>query len=153
MSQLGLEILYEEGPCLVVNKPGGVLTQAPPGIDSVERRIINVSSGAAQTALAGGAVYGISKAAIEMLTASLAADHTAPGFRAITLRPGIFETGMQQFMRSHDRETFPSVDLFREFKDRGILKDPGEVAARVVERLVEGPVDHGRTYSHVDLQY
>jgi benzil reductase ((S)-benzoin forming) len=121
--------------------------------DSVERRIINVSSGAAQTALAGGAVYGISKAAIEMLTTSLAADHTAPGFRAITLRPGIFETGMQQFMRSHDRETFPSVDLFREFKDRGILKDPGEVAARVVERLVEGPVDHGRTYSHVDLQY
>ena len=35
----GFEILYEEGPCLVVNKPGGVLTQAPPGIDSVERRL------------------------------------------------------------------------------------------------------------------
>jgi RluA family pseudouridine synthase len=33
------EILYEEGPCLVVNKPPGVLTQAPPGIDSLEVRI------------------------------------------------------------------------------------------------------------------
>jgi 23S rRNA pseudouridine1911/1915/1917 synthase len=35
----GFEILYEEGPCLVVNKPPGVLTQAPPGIDSLELRI------------------------------------------------------------------------------------------------------------------
>jgi len=32
-------ILYEEGPCLVVCKPAGVLTQAPPGIDSVECRV------------------------------------------------------------------------------------------------------------------
>ncbi len=31
-----LEVLYEDGPCLVVNKPSGLLTQAPPGIDSLE---------------------------------------------------------------------------------------------------------------------
>ncbi len=31
-----LEILYDEGPCLVVNKPAGLLTQAPRGIDSIE---------------------------------------------------------------------------------------------------------------------
>jgi 23S rRNA pseudouridine1911/1915/1917 synthase len=35
----GFEILYEEGPCLVVSKPAGLLTQAPPGIDSLEARI------------------------------------------------------------------------------------------------------------------
>lgn len=34
-----LDILYEHGPCLVVNKPPGLLTQAPPGIDSLELRI------------------------------------------------------------------------------------------------------------------
>jgi 23S rRNA pseudouridine1911/1915/1917 synthase len=34
-----LEILYENGPCLVVAKPAGLLTQAPPGIDSLEARI------------------------------------------------------------------------------------------------------------------
>ena len=27
------------GPCLIVNKPGGLLTQGPPGIDSLEMRI------------------------------------------------------------------------------------------------------------------
>jgi 23S rRNA pseudouridine1911/1915/1917 synthase len=39
MSGAAIEILYEEGPCLVVNKPPGLLTQAPPGIDSLEGRI------------------------------------------------------------------------------------------------------------------
>ena len=32
-------MLYEQGALLVVNKPGGVLTQAPPGIDSMEVRV------------------------------------------------------------------------------------------------------------------
>jgi 23S rRNA pseudouridine1911/1915/1917 synthase len=35
----GFDILYEAGPCLVVAKPGGLLTQAPPTIDSLERRV------------------------------------------------------------------------------------------------------------------
>lgn len=36
-----IDILYEEGPCLVVNKPSGLLTQAPSYIDSLERQIKN----------------------------------------------------------------------------------------------------------------
>lgn len=39
MEPSGFEFLYEEGPCLVVAKPAGLLTQAPPYIDSLERRI------------------------------------------------------------------------------------------------------------------
>ena len=35
----GFDVLYEEGPCLAVDKPGGLLTQAPPHIDSLERRL------------------------------------------------------------------------------------------------------------------
>jgi 23S rRNA pseudouridine1911/1915/1917 synthase len=31
-----LDVLYDEGPVLVVNKPSGLLTQAPAGIDSLE---------------------------------------------------------------------------------------------------------------------
>jgi len=37
-----LEILYDEGPCLVVNKPPGLSTQAPPGIDSLEVQVKNL---------------------------------------------------------------------------------------------------------------
>ena len=38
-SNPSLEILYDNGPCLVINKPAGVLTQAPVGIDSLEVRV------------------------------------------------------------------------------------------------------------------
>ena len=37
----GFEILYDQPPCLVVMKPGGVLTQAPREIDSLEVRVRN----------------------------------------------------------------------------------------------------------------
>jgi len=33
------DLLYEDGPCLVVCKHAGVLTQAPPGIDSLEVQV------------------------------------------------------------------------------------------------------------------
>jgi RluA family pseudouridine synthase len=39
MIRAPFQILYEEGPCLAVSKPPGLLTQAPPGIDSLEVRI------------------------------------------------------------------------------------------------------------------
>jgi benzil reductase ((S)-benzoin forming) len=119
--------------------------------DAVERRIINVSSGAAQTAIAGSAVYCMSKSALEMLTRAVCAEQTAPTFRCVTLRPGIFDTGMQAYMRSHDPADFPSVGLFRGFKEKELLKDPAEVAVRIVEKLVLGPIDNARTYLHTDL--
>ncbi len=39
MTDPGFEMLYESPLCLAVAKPPGVLTQAPPGIDSMELRI------------------------------------------------------------------------------------------------------------------
>jgi len=119
--------------------------------DAVARRIINVSSGAAQTAIAGSAVYGMSKAALEMLTRAIAAECADPAFRCVTLRPGIFDTDMQAFMRSRDPAEFPDVAMFRGFKEGGLLKAPAEVAARIAERLIAADVEHGRTYTHTDL--
>lgn len=34
-----IELLYESGPCLVVLKPAGLATQAPPQFDSLEKRL------------------------------------------------------------------------------------------------------------------
>jgi 23S rRNA pseudouridine1911/1915/1917 synthase len=39
MNPEAIQILYEQGPCLAVMKPAGILTQAPPGIDSLEERL------------------------------------------------------------------------------------------------------------------
>jgi NAD(P)-dependent dehydrogenase (short-subunit alcohol dehydrogenase family) len=118
---------------------------------ALPRRIVNVSSGAAQTAIAGSAVYCMSKAALEMLTRAVAAEGADRSVECITLRPGIFETGMQKYMRSRDPAEFPSVALFRGFKEQGMLKDPADVARAIVAKLVLGPVENGRVYLHTDL--
>jgi NAD(P)-dependent dehydrogenase (short-subunit alcohol dehydrogenase family) len=119
--------------------------------DAIERRIINVSSGAAQSAITGEALYCIAKAGLEMLTRTLAAEQASPRFRAISLRPGVIDTQMQTFARTQPSERLPSVDMFKGFHASGQLVAPAVVAGKVVERLVLGPVENGRTYTYAEL--
>jgi NAD(P)-dependent dehydrogenase (short-subunit alcohol dehydrogenase family) len=118
---------------------------------AVERRILNVSSGAAQSTLAGESLYCVAKAGLEMLTRSLAAEHASDRFRAITVRPGIIDTQMQAFARAQSRTTLPSVDLFKGFHEGGQLVQPEVVARKIVDRLVVAPVENGRTYAYAEL--
>ena len=118
---------------------------------ALPRRVINVSSGAAQTALPGESLYCIAKAGMEMLTRVLAAEQPTASFRAVTVRPGVIDTDMQAFARAQSREDLPSVDLFQGFYRDGRLVAPDVVAAKIVARLVEGEVEHGRTYLYQDL--
>src|SRR5438105_14666656 len=80
---------------------------------AMRRRIINVSSGAAQTALPGESVYCVAKAGMEMLTRALAEEQREPTFRAVTIRPGVIDTDMQSFARSQSPDILPSVELFK----------------------------------------
>ena len=121
------------------------------GDDAMSPRIINVSSGAAQMPLPGGGLYSIAKAGLEMLTKQLAAEQHASSFRAITVRPGVIDTPMQAFMRSQPRTVLPSVGLFEGFHKSGQLVAPDVVARKIVERLVLGEVEQGRTYSYQEL--
>jgi benzil reductase ((S)-benzoin forming) len=119
--------------------------------DRVGRRIVNVSSGAAQSPLTGEALYCIAKAGLEMLTRMLAAEAPSGRLRAITLRPGVIDTPMQAFARSQAKDVLPSVDLFVGFHENGQLVAPALVARKVVERLVLGEVEQGRTYRYAEL--
>jgi benzil reductase ((S)-benzoin forming) len=119
--------------------------------DAIGRRIVNISSGAAQSTLPGESLYCIGKAGLEMLTRSLAAEHTSPRFRAITVRPGVIDTAMQSFARAQPKDLLPSVELFKGFHADARLVPPEIVARKLVERLVLAAVDHGRTYSYAEL--
>jgi benzil reductase ((S)-benzoin forming) len=119
--------------------------------DAVERRIINVSSGAASHPIPGEALYCIAKAGLEMLTRMLSAEHASPRFRAITLRPGVIDTPMQAYARSQPPSQLPSVGMFRGFHSQGQLVAPHVVARKVVARLVTGEVDDARTYRYDEL--
>ena len=119
--------------------------------DRIARRIVNVSSGAAQSPLPGEALYCVAKAGLEMLTRMLAAEAPGGRLRAITLRPGVIDTPMQAFARSQPKDLLPSVDLFVGFHGSGQLVAPAAVARKVVDRLVLADVEHGRTYSYAEL--
>jgi len=118
---------------------------------AMARRVINVSSGAAQNTLLGESVYCAAKAGMEMLTRVLAAEQQSATFRAITVRPGVIDTDMQTFARSHSPDVLPSVELFKGFHRDGRLVPPAVVAAKIVEKLVLGDVEHGRTYTYQEL--
>jgi benzil reductase ((S)-benzoin forming) len=112
------------------------------------RKIINVSSGAADSPLPGGGPYSIAKAGLEMLTRQLAAEHGSATFRAVTIRPGVIDTDMQTFMRTQSADTLPSVELFKGFHREQRLVPPDTVAGKIIDKLVLAEVEQGRTYNY-----
>lgn len=114
-------------------------------------RIINVSSGAAETVLPGSAIYCATKAGLEMLTRTLATEQGPHGIRVIALRPGIIDTEMQAFMRGHDEDVLPIAALFKGFHERRQLVAPEVAAKKIVDKVVVAQVEQGRTYSYADL--
>jgi len=116
-----------------------------------DRRVINVSSGAAQTPLPGSAVYCTAKAGLEMLTRTLAAEQGPDGIRIISLRPGIIDTEMQVFMRSHFDDVLPTASMFKGFHEQRQLVAPDVAAAKIVEKVVVARVEQGRMYSYSEL--
>ena len=116
-----------------------------------DRRIVNVSSGAAQTPLVGSAAYCAAKAGLEMLTRTLAAEQGPSGIRVVALRPGIIDTEMQAFMRSHSEEVLPTVGMFKEFHANRQLVAPDTAAAKIIEKVVLAPIEQGATYKYSEL--
>ncbi|HLT26905.1 MAG TPA: SDR family NAD(P)-dependent oxidoreductase [Zeimonas sp.] len=99
-----------------------------------ERRILNVSSGAARHPIAGWAAYCAAKAGVDMFTRCIVDEQARrpnPA-RACSLAPGVLDTQMQSTIRAAD---FPSIDRFRRLKAEGGLMAPEEAAARIVAYL------------------
>jgi NAD(P)-dependent dehydrogenase (short-subunit alcohol dehydrogenase family) len=115
------------------------------------RLVINVTSGSAAHVMAGSGLYSVAKCGMEMLTRALTADHPEPAFRAVTLRPGIIDTDMQQFMRSRSTDELPNVALFQDFHQSGRLVDAATVAMKMLARLIDCEVEAGRTYAYAEL--
>ena len=90
-------------------------------------RVVNVTSDAAVEAYPGWGGYGASKAALEQLTAVLAAEH--PGLRIYAVDPGDMNTRMHQ-------DAFPGEDI----SDR----PPPEASVPGLLALIEGDLPSGR---------
>lgn len=99
-----------------------------------ERRILNISSGAARHPIAGWAAYCAAKAGVDMFTRCIVDEQArrANPARACALAPGVLDTQMQSTIRAAD---FPSIDRFRQLEARGELIAPQDAAARIVAYL------------------
>lgn len=100
-----------------------------------ERRILHVSSGAAQTPYAGWSIYCAGKAALDQHARAAALD--APdGTRIVSLAPGVIDTAMQAEIRATPVENFPQRTRFDALKRDGQLSSPADCARRLLDYLL-----------------
>jgi len=78
----------------------------------------------------GWSAYGAGKAALDQWVRTAGAEQERRGgrVRLLVVAPGIVQTAMQEQIRATSPEDFPGVQRFREFAERGELRDPEDVA-------------------------
>jgi NAD(P)-dependent dehydrogenase (short-subunit alcohol dehydrogenase family) len=100
-----------------------------------ERRILHVSSGAAQTPYAGWSIYCASKAALDQHARAAALDAPA-GTRIVSLAPGVVDTAMQAEIRATPVENFPQKTRFEALARDGQLSSPADCARRLLDYML-----------------
>ncbi|MEF8824562.1 MAG: SDR family oxidoreductase [Desulfohalobiaceae bacterium] len=117
-------------------------------------RIVNVVSGLAWMAFPRFNAYCTSKAALLQMTRCLAEELKQDPVQVMALDPGVMDTGMQEDIRSLDAEQLgPVREQFLEMHNKGILRDPGDVAELVVTLAKrEAEEDSGETFALRDLE-
>jgi benzil reductase ((S)-benzoin forming) len=121
---------------------------------SCVKKIINISSGAAASAVHGWSIYCSSKAAIDSLTKVVAVEQKTQknGAFIISIHPGIIDTEMQEKIRSSSPDDFIDVAKFIDYKNSNELKDKnvvGELIFKVDqdENIESGEVVNLRNFS------
>jgi NAD(P)-dependent dehydrogenase (short-subunit alcohol dehydrogenase family) len=103
----------------------------------IDKRVLNVSSGAGRRAIAGWAAYCAAKAGLDHFSRVTALDeqHRPNPARIVSLAPGVIDTDMQGQIRAADPAGFPDRARFEELKATGQLSSPEAAAKRVLAHL------------------
>lgn len=104
---------------------------------TIDKRILNISSGAGRNPYYGWSAYCSAKAALDHYTRCVALEQQAAEnkVRIASVRPGVIDTEMQQQIRSATDENFKDVKRFIDLKDSGQLLSPEIAAERLLEQL------------------
>lgn len=119
-------------------------TQEFPG----QRRIINISSGAANTPYAGWSLYCAAKAALNSFTACVALENKlrAKPVAICTVAPGILDTDMQEHIREASPEAFPMRGKFIALYEEGRLSSPQKAARHLLDLDAAGRLYDGGSF-------
>jgi len=99
---------------------------------SIDKRILNISSGAARKAIDGWSTYCMSKSSLEMLIEGIKIEYSS--YKCFNIDPGAMDTQMQSqirdFKKGTDNQYF--LELFRNKK----LKSTNEVVSNINEMYI-----------------
>jgi NAD(P)-dependent dehydrogenase (short-subunit alcohol dehydrogenase family) len=123
-----------------------MMTQAAlPYLRQEKGRVINVSSGAAVSAISGGAAYCVAKAAIEHFTRLLAEEE--PSVTSISFRPGAVDTSLQKQIRREGAQGMPAevYARFIRYHEEGELLPAVVPACSLTALALHAPADWSGT--------
>ena len=117
------------------------------------RKIVNISSGAANKPYYGWGSYCSSKAAMDMFTGCVGVEQKDSNnpVKIISFNPGIMDTDMQNDIRQASVEDFEQVERFIKFKEKGELKSPDFVAKILLELIHNNETKTGMLYDINEL--
>ena len=101
------------------------------------RKVLNISSGMSQRAMAGAALYGAAKAGMDQFSRCVALDEVrrSLGAHIVSLAPGVIDTDMQRELRNGDDVLFPDKARYIQLQATGALTSPTEAARQVLAYL------------------
>lgn len=104
----------------------------------VDKRVINISSGAGKNPYFGWGAYCTTKAGVNMFTQCVATEEAEKEHpvKIIAFAPGVVDTNMQAQIRDTNKEDFTNLDLFVTLKEEGNLLSP-EYVAKAIRSLLE----------------
>ncbi len=107
--------------------------------NSCQKMVINISSGAATSAIDGWTLYCATKAGLEM-AANVAIQEESirkNGFLIYSVAPGIIDTPMQDQIRAEGPQEFSRYDYFVSLKQENQLISPEQVASQFIDLILQ----------------
>jgi len=109
------------------------------------KQLINISSGAAIKPYQGWVPYCASKAALDMMTKTIALEQSElkNGVKCVAIYPGVVDTEMQHHIRKSNEKDFKNVQRFIDLKENNELFTPDFVAHKIFEIDVKNQLKNG----------
>lgn len=115
-------------------------------------RVTTISSGASLRPLPSWSAYCVAKAGQDMWARCLAEEGRDLGISAISVAPGIVDTGMQADIRATTVDDFPLRDTFVHYHASGQLTRAEDVAAQLVDLVLHHTMEQsGERFDVRDL--
>jgi benzil reductase ((S)-benzoin forming) len=109
------------------------------------KRVINISSGAANSPYEGWSVYCTGKAGLDMFTRCVAKEQETKEFpvEIMSVAPGVIDTDMQKIIRSTRPENFIHRKRFVKLKESGSLVHPDVAGTHIAQLLLANQFQNG----------